>query len=79
MLSAGEGTVASHGRLVCGVDGAWMVGDEGWFVVWIGAWIMMMVDGKYIIMSNFRFGFFVIWRKNDKFALAKFIKLNYQL
>ena len=42
-----------------------------WFVVWIGAWIMMMVDGKYIIMSNFRLGFFVIWRKCDKFALAK--------
>ena len=30
-------------------------------------------------MSNFRLGFFAIWRKSDKFALAKFIKLNYQL
>ena len=34
-------------------------------------WIMMKGNGKYIIMSNFRLGFFAIWRKCDKFALAK--------
>ena len=27
-------------------------------------------EGKYIIMNIFWLGFFVIWRKSDKFALA---------
>ena len=29
-------------------------------------------------MSNFRLGFFVIWRKSDKFALAKIAMVRIQ-